>query len=107
MAEPKQIEEQELKRLLASAELRNPGKFNASRERYLVEISFKAGERAAFEKVIKEISRVSELSQDGWWLNIHLDAWEALKSELLGKSPMYLDGKGQWQTKGGLNANSK
>ena len=33
----------ELKRLIACAELRNPKQFNASRERYIAEISFKAG----------------------------------------------------------------
>ena len=38
------MEVKELDRLLASAELRNPKVFNASRERYLAEISFKAGE---------------------------------------------------------------
>lgn len=37
------MELDELDRLIACAELRNPGKFNASRERYLAEISFKAG----------------------------------------------------------------
>ena len=37
------MESKELKRLIACAERRNPKQFNASRERYLAEISFKAG----------------------------------------------------------------
>ena len=36
------METKELERLVACAELRNPKQYNASRERYLAEISFKA-----------------------------------------------------------------
>uniref|UniRef100_A0A6M3L788 Uncharacterized protein n=1 Tax=viral metagenome TaxID=1070528 RepID=A0A6M3L788_9ZZZZ len=38
------MEAKELERLIACAELRNPQQYNASRERYIAEISFKAGE---------------------------------------------------------------
>jgi len=37
------MESKELKNLLNAAELRNPQGFSANRERYLAEISFKAG----------------------------------------------------------------
>ena len=41
---------EELNRLIACAELRNPNQFNASRERYIAEISFKAGEQIGIAK---------------------------------------------------------
>lgn len=41
-----------LNRLLAAAELRNPKVFNASRERYVAEISFKAGFKEALDTVV-------------------------------------------------------
>ena len=45
------METKELERLLAAAELRNPQGFSADRERYLAEISFKAGQQEVAECV--------------------------------------------------------
>ena len=44
------MEAKELERVVACAELRNPKVFNASRERYVAEISFKAGYGAGYDK---------------------------------------------------------
>jgi len=46
------MEAKELERMVASAELRNPKVFNASRERYIAEISFKAGYKYALEGAV-------------------------------------------------------
>ncbi len=43
--EPKEVED-----LVAKAELRNPKQFNASRERYAIEIAYKAGYDEGREK---------------------------------------------------------
>ena len=40
------MEAKELNRIVTSAELRNPKVFSASRERYVAEISFKAGQES-------------------------------------------------------------
>lgn len=42
------MEAKELERIINSAELRNPKTFNSSRERYVAEISFKAGQEEAY-----------------------------------------------------------
>ena len=42
------MEIKELDRLVACAELRNPNRFNADRERYAIEISFRAGRDEGF-----------------------------------------------------------
>ena len=51
------METKELKRLIACAELRNPKTYNASRERYIVEISFKAGREAEREWALSNTYR--------------------------------------------------
>ena len=49
------MEAKELERIVASAELRNPKVFGASRERYVAEISFKAGIRKVVEWIEKQM----------------------------------------------------
>ena len=49
------MEAKELGRLVASAELRNPNTFNASRERYAIEISFKAGIKEVVELLMTTV----------------------------------------------------
>ena len=82
----------EIQRLIAAAELRNPGKYNASRERYLAEISFKSGERKAVERVVKKIDDLiigttapfeKRMTEGCVILDMNLPQWEALKSKLL------------------------
>lgn len=55
------MKDKELRRLLDAAELRNPGQFNASRERYLTEISFKAG-----IKEVVDFLREHTFSKEDW-----------------------------------------
>lgn len=49
------MEDKDLDRLIASAELRNPKQFNASRERYIAEISYKAGYAERDKEIIKDL----------------------------------------------------
>jgi len=49
------MEAKELNRLIANAELRNPKTFNASRERYVVEISFEAGKKEVNSKLYEAL----------------------------------------------------
>uniref|UniRef100_A0A6H2A5V0 Uncharacterized protein n=1 Tax=viral metagenome TaxID=1070528 RepID=A0A6H2A5V0_9ZZZZ len=46
------METKELDRIVASAELRNPKVFYTSRERYVAELSFKAGFKEALDTVV-------------------------------------------------------
>ncbi|KKK60661.1 hypothetical protein LCGC14_3022120, partial [marine sediment metagenome] len=87
------MEAKELERMVASAELRNPKVFNASRERYIAEISFKAGYKYALEGAVMNggyesvkkagIREVVEwLRENGGEPDHILDKWEAkLKEE--------------------------
>ena len=52
------MEAKDLERIVASAELRNPKVFNASRERYVAEISFKAGQEAERELLQKAVELI-------------------------------------------------
>ena len=52
------MEIEELNRLLASAELRNPQGFSAGRERYLAEISHKAGVEAERQRIMDELAKL-------------------------------------------------
>ena len=47
------METKEIERLVACAELRRPKVFNASRERYVIEISFRAGQESGRKEVVK------------------------------------------------------
>ena len=58
------MEAKELDRLIACAELRNPKVYNASRERYIAEISFKAGMRKVVELSLQAIKDEPEFPGD-------------------------------------------
>lgn len=45
---------EELERVIACAELRNPKQYNASRERYIAEISFRAGIKKLAEWLLSD-----------------------------------------------------
>ncbi len=53
------MEPKELDRLITCAELRNPNQFNASRERYLAEISFKAGMEEEAKGGLNSLSHIT------------------------------------------------
>ena len=51
------METKELERLVACAELRRPKVFNASRERYVIEISFKTGQKSGRKEVMELLEK--------------------------------------------------
>ena len=55
------MEAKDLERIVASAELRNPGVFNANRERYVAEISFKAGQEAERGRIMVVGDKLMEM----------------------------------------------
>ena len=78
------MEAKELERMVASAELRSPKVFNASRERYVAEISFKAG----MKKVVEWIEDYEFVTEAQGYCKFMLPqkAWQA-KLEEWGLSP--------------------
>lgn len=46
----------ELEQIRSAAELRNPGVYNASRERYVVELSMTAGFKAGYAQALTDAS---------------------------------------------------
>jgi len=57
------MKQEVLNKLIASAELRNPGIFNASRERYIAEISFKEAIKLRDKEWVEIMDITSQIAQ--------------------------------------------